>query len=78
MRHKACPGTDHRLVRDSEVREIEEAEERSSRDEYKEWFTHGKRFHRTMPCYMRIGFWRYSAYIADYIVLIFKVAEHAT
>ena len=45
MRHKAWPGTDHRLVivRDSEVREIEEAEERSSRDEYKEWFTHGKR-----------------------------------
>ena len=58
MQHKAWPGTDHRLVRGSEVRRIEEAEERSSRDEYKERFTHGKRFHRTMPSYVRIGFWK--------------------
>ena len=50
------PGTDHRLVRGGEVRRIEEAEERSSRDEYKERFTHGKRFHRTMTYYVRIWF----------------------
>ena len=38
MQHKAWPGTDHRLVRGSEVRRIEEAVESSGRDEYKERF----------------------------------------
>ena len=56
IQHKAWPGTDHRLVRGSEVRRIEEDEEKLSRDEYKERFTHGKRFRRTMPAMCALVF----------------------